>query len=96
MYVYILRDIYGRIESALLWYKLYPETLEGMGSVINPYDQCVANKMINGKQCTIVWYINEKKLSHVYPNVVTKLLEEIKNLFTELVISRGDEHVFYV
>ena len=38
LYVNILIAIYGCIESALLWYKLYSETLEGMESVINPYD----------------------------------------------------------
>ena len=75
LYVNILRDIYGCIESALLWYKLYSEMLKGMVFVINPYDRCVANKMMNGKQCTIVWYIDEKKLSHVDPNVVIEILE---------------------
>ena len=74
LYVKILRAIYGWIESALLWYKLYPETLEGMEYVINPYYQCVANKMINVKQCIIVWYVNYNKLSHVDPNIVTEFL----------------------
>ena len=46
-----------------------------MGFVINPYDPYVSNKMINGKQWTIVWYIDDKKLSHVDPNVVTDILE---------------------
>ena len=67
-----------------------------MEYVINPYDRCVANKMINGNQCTIVWYINEKNLSHVDPNIVTEILEEIKNHFGELEISKGDNHGFLV
>ena len=75
MYVNILRAIYGCIESEILWYKLYSETLEGTVFVINPYDRCVANKMINGKQCTVVWYIDDNKLSHVDMNVVTEILE---------------------
>ena len=54
LYVNIIRDIYGCIESSLLWYKIYSKMLEGIGFVINPYDQCVANKIMNGKQCTIV------------------------------------------
>ena len=66
-----------------------------MEFVINPYDQCVANKMINGKQCTIVWYVDENKLSHVDPNIVTKLLEKTKKHFCELVISRGDQGNFF-
>ena len=50
--------------------------------------------MINVKQCTIMWYVDDNKLSHVDPNVVTYILEEIKKHFGELVISRGDEHDF--
>ena len=70
-YVNILKSIYGCIESAFLWYKLYSETLEGMGFVINTYDLCVANKIINVDQCIIVWYVDDKNLSHVDLNVVT-------------------------
>ena len=44
-YMNILRAIYGCIESALLWYKLCSETLEGMDFIMNPYYQCVANKI---------------------------------------------------
>ena len=50
--------------------------------------------MINGKQCTIVWYIDDNKFYHVGLNVVTNILEEINNHFGELVISRGDKHEF--
>ena len=58
LYLEVLQAIYGCIESALRWYELYSETLSKEGFVINPYDKCVANKIINGKQCTIVWYVD--------------------------------------
>ena len=73
LYVKILRAIYGCIESALLWYELYAKTLKGMNFKLNPYDRCVANKMINGKQYTIVWYVDDNKISHVDPKVVTSV-----------------------
>ena len=38
LYVNILGYIYGCIDSALLWYTLYSETLDGMGFFINHYD----------------------------------------------------------
>ena len=88
----ILREIYGCIESALLWYELYAKTLKGMGFKLNPYDRCVANKIIDGKQCTIAWYVDDNKISHVDPKVVTSVLEAVKEHFGELVISRGNEH----
>jgi hypothetical protein len=38
---------------------------------INPYDFCVANKTIDNKQCTVVWHVDDLKISHVNPVVVT-------------------------
>ena len=46
----IVMAIYGCIESALRWYELYSQTLEKEGFKINPYNNCVANKITNGKQ----------------------------------------------
>jgi len=31
------------------------DTLIGWGFTINPYYKCVANKVIKGKQCTVIW-----------------------------------------
>jgi hypothetical protein len=92
LYVQVLRAIYGCIESALLWYELFSKTLKGMGFEINPYDKCTANKIIDGYQCTICWYVDNNKLLHKDPKVVTMILDEIKKHFGELVISRGDKH----
>jgi hypothetical protein len=94
LYVRVLRAIYGCIESALLWYNLYSKTLENLGFVINPYDRCVANKIINGSQCTIVWYVDDNKISHVDKDVVTDILEKLKGHFGNITISRGKKHNF--
>ena len=61
LYLEILRALYGCIESALRWYELYSETLSKEGFVINLYDKCVANKVINGEQYTILWYVDDNK-----------------------------------
>ena len=49
LYVRFVRAIHGCIYSALLWYQLFSSTLYKMGFELNPYDRCVANKIINGK-----------------------------------------------
>ena len=54
---------------------MYAETLEKEGFVINPYDRCVANKVINGEQCTIVWYVDNNKVSHKDPKVVDDIIQ---------------------
>ena len=65
LYVHVLRALYGCLESALMWYELYSSILVELGFEINSYDKCVANKIINGKQCTIIFYIDDNKISHI-------------------------------
>ena len=45
-----------------------------MGLELNPYDHFVANCQIEGKQCTIAWFVDNTKISHVDPQVVTMIL----------------------
>ena len=94
LYVRVLRALYGCIESALLWYELYSSTLEQLGFKINPYDRCVANKWINGSQCTIVFYVDDNKISHKDPQVVTDVINLISQHFGDLTVTRGKKHDF--
>ena len=64
LYMRVIRVIYGCIESALAWYTLFTETLEGLGFNINPNDRCVTNKTINGHQCSISWHVDDCLASH--------------------------------
>ena len=88
----MLRALYGCLELALLWYDLYSSTLCKLGFTLNDYDKCVANKIINGKQCTIVFYVDDNKISHADPKVVTSVIEDISKYFGELTVSRGTKH----
>jgi hypothetical protein len=51
LYLHIKKAIYGMLELALLFYKKFSSNLMGFGSVINPYNPCVANKWAKDKQC---------------------------------------------
>ena len=53
LYVQVLRAIYGMLQAALLWYKKFKNDLEEQGFKFNPYEPCVANRMIKGSQHTI-------------------------------------------
>ena len=61
---------------------------------LNPYDPCVTNKMINGKQYTIAWYVDDNLLSHHKQKVVDDIIGKIEEHFPGLMVNRGDEHVF--
>jgi hypothetical protein len=65
-----------------------------MGFVLNEYDPCVANMTINDKQCTIAWYVDDNKISHEDPEVVTTIIKRIEERFGKMTVTRGKEHVF--
>jgi hypothetical protein len=80
LYLQLKKALYGCVKLALLWYELFSGTLQEMGFQLNPYDACVANKIIDGTQCTIVWYVNDNKISHVKPSVVSMVIREIEKM----------------
>lgn len=94
LYVKLINAIYGCVKSALLWHDLFHNTLKEMGVVLNPYNSCVANCMIDDKQCTIAWYMDNNKISHVDPNVVTTIIGKLEERFDKMTVTRGKEHVF--
>ena len=61
---------------------------------LNKYDPCVANKIINGKQCTICWYVDDTKISHVDEKVVSSVIQKIEERFGKMVVTRGKVHNF--
>ena len=81
LYMLVLCAIYGCKELALQWYKLYSETFMGKVFELNPYDRCVVNKIMNGKQCTLVWYVDNNKVSHMEAKLVEDLINVIKKNF---------------
>jgi len=60
----------------LFWRDLTGE-LKKWGFELNPYDTCVANKTINNKQCTILWHVNDLKISHVEEAVVKDMISRL-------------------
>ena len=95
LYVRLVKAIYGCVKSALLWYNLFVTKLKKMGFVLNEYDPCIANCMIDGSQCTIAWYVDDNKISHEDPDVVTRMIKVIEEEFDTMTVTRGKEHVFW-
>ena len=70
--------------------------LTSLGFEINPYDPCVANKIINGKQMTICWHVDDLFLGHKDPAVVTTFLQWLAKCYDtkekKLNVIRGHHH----
>ena len=64
IYCHVNVAIYGTLKAALLFWKKLSSSLKQRNFIINPYDWCVANKDINGTQCTIVWHVDDLQIYH--------------------------------
>ena len=66
-----------------------------MGFEVNPYDPCVANKVINGSQMTVTWHVDDLKISHKESDEVTKFITELgKRYDNDLTVHRGKVHSY--
>ena len=90
----ITKPFYIIMKTALLWYRTFLNCLKADGFKINKYDPCIENKMINGKQRTVCWYVDDTKISHVDKDVVSEARKNIESQFDEMKVSRGNDHTF--
>lgn len=95
MYLKLRKTLcYGTLKAAIIWYYTFSEVLKGIGFSINRYDACVANMDIKDSQATIVWYVDDYKVSHVDSDTVSWILGKIEDRFGELSITRGRSHIY--
>ena len=72
-----LNAVYRTMVAALLYYKKFVKSLTKHGFKLNPYDGCVANKIVKGKQITICFHVEDCKISHKYSKVVDETIKWI-------------------
>ena len=58
--------------TSILYYRKFIKDIKSIGFEVNPYDICVANRMVNGKQHTVTWHVDDVPSSHVDPKVNDK------------------------
>jgi hypothetical protein len=94
--------LYGTMVASLLYYRKFVKSLTDIDFVINPYDLCVTNNIIEGDQMTICFHVDDCKLSHRKTKVVDRMIEylrqEYESIFEdrsrEMTVSRGKIHTY--
>ena len=86
IYVRLLKALYGLMEASLMFYQKLVKDLEAKGFVTNLYDPCVVNKEVDGSQFTITSHVDvdDLKLSHKDPKVVSEMIAYLKGLYEKL------------
>ena len=75
--VEIIAALYGSSDSSGLWYEEISNFLKSLGFVGNEVEKCVFNEMIDGKQCTILLYVDDMLCMHKSPDVVNGIYDAI-------------------
>jgi hypothetical protein len=81
LYLCLLKALYGMMKSTLLFYRKLIKELKEMGFEINPYDPCMANKPMDGKQMTVKWHVDDLMISHVNQDKILKFVKCIKDIY---------------
>jgi hypothetical protein len=94
--------LYGIMVASLLYHQKFVKSLTDIDFVINTYDPCIANKMIEGEQITICFHLDDCKISHhttkVMDSMIEYLRQEYKSIFEDgygtMTVSRGKIHTY--
>ena len=64
LYVKLQKALYGLMRASLLFYRKLRKEFEAYGFEVNRHNPCVANKTCYGSQMTVVWHVDDLKISH--------------------------------
>jgi hypothetical protein len=96
------KAIYGTMVAGLLYYRMFSSSLKNRGFTVNPYDPCIWNRVIVGKQMAVCFHVDNCKISYLDPKVVDYtiawLCNEYKSVFTNgsgmMKVARGKVHKY--
>jgi hypothetical protein len=80
--------LYDTMVASLLYYCKLFKSLTYIDFVINPYDPCVANQVIEGKQMIICFHVYDCKLSHRKNKVMDSMIEYLRQEY-EIIFEDG-------
>src|SRR5210317_2447346 len=97
LYIQVVCALYGMLVAALLWYKKFKAELEEIGFKFNPYDPCVANRMVNRKQHTVCYHVDDLISSHVDSKVNDEFYDWLNKMYGkhgDVSMTQGKEHKY--
>ena len=92
MIVQLDKALYGCVESAKLWYQHLINTLEKIGFVRNPHDDCILNCTMEGSQCTVCVYVDDLLITSTQATNVQKVIEALRSTYKTITEHTGSVH----
>jgi hypothetical protein len=86
--VQCLNALYGTMVASLLYYKKFVKSLKSHGFKLNPYDPCVANKVVDGSILTLCFHVDDCKILQKKEKVVDETIEWLRDEY-EVIFEDG-------
>ena len=78
MYIKWLKALYGTLKAArLFWEKLSHILINKWGYTVNNHDSYVVNKIVQGSQLTVMWHVDDLKVSHTSQDIGTRFWQRV-------------------
>ena len=84
LYAQMNKALYGHMRSGRLFYEHLSATLKKMGFNPNPDELCVWNKNVNGKQMTVVLYVDDLKVSFHSEEGLNEFIRDLEKMYGKL------------
>jgi hypothetical protein len=94
--VTLSKAMYGTLDAAKIWYEKLTGVLHDMGFVSNKVDHCVLNKTVNGKQCTIMLYVDDLLVTCEDASTIAEVIKQLEAAFEGDVKSCYDRDLSYL
>ena len=94
-YAELWKVLYGMLQAALKFWRQISDNLVSIGFEINQYDWCVANKVVDGKQHTVGWHVDDFILTDEDAKVNDELIKWFNDKYgklTPLTVHMGKVH----
>ena len=90
------KAVYGTLLGAIVFYEKLAVQLHKWGYIMNPYNACTFNKMVNGKQIRVQFFVDNLHISCENMDTIDGLIKDLnqkfKTNFQELAVTKGKVH----
>jgi hypothetical protein len=90
------KAMYGTLDAAKIWYDKLTGVLRDMGFMPNEVDPCVFNKMVGGKQCTILLYVDDLLVTCEVKGAIMDVIAQLEQAFEGDVKACHDKDLSYL
>ena len=96
---WVKKALYGTLQAALQFWRNLTSSLEEWGIEINPYNWWVAKKKVSGKQLTLVWHVEDFRISHIESGASEEMIIQLSKRYrkyADLTIQIGKVYEYLI